>query len=218
MTNTEAIAARSAGIKEAWQKHIKYVHTPETDALIRHAYHLYSDYNNGNALQSTATKLGWPKWVVIRRGRSLGLSRTREGPWTSAEEELLEKWGFLSLGRIALKLRQAGFKRTETAIHLKMKRLRIRAGLDGYSMRKLAEAFGIDDHKVALWVKRNQLKPIRTGITVGQNEKLYFSHGEIRRFILHNPEEIDLAKCEKLWLLDIVSGGRLCEQFRQEVA
>ena len=124
----------------------------------------------------------------------------------------------MSEQRIALKFRRAGYRRTETAIHLKMKRLSIKRYLDGYSVRATADLFGVDDHKGSLWIKRGMLKANQTGIGAGANEKLFIRTDDIRRFILNYPDEVDICKWDKFLLLEIVSGGKLCEEFRREVA
>jgi hypothetical protein len=41
---------------------------------------------------------------------------------------------------------------------------------------------------------------------------------ELRRFLLHHPDEYELGPVEKFFFLDILSGQRLCEDYRQEIA
>ena len=41
---------------------------------------------------------------------------------------------------------------------------------------------------------------------------------ELRRFLLNHPDEYELGPIEKFRLLEIVSGGHLCEEYRQEIA
>jgi hypothetical protein len=218
MSETSVLQKRAAGIKTQWDERRVYIHTDQTDRVVREAYHLWSDFSNKKALSNAAQKLGWPKHAIAQRGKALGLTRTKEKPWSDPEEQLLENYGFLSLPRIAKKLREAGFTRSETAIHLKAKRLRVKATLDGWCMRGLAEAFGVDGTKVARWTGLGILRSRETGITVGRNEKTFYHRDDVRRFMLNHPEEWDPAKCEKYWLIDLLSDGKLCEQFRREVA
>jgi hypothetical protein len=198
-----------------------YHHTPETDALIREAYEKLRTFGNRRALPALRQKLGWPKHVLTRRGRELGLSRTKEKPWTAEEKDLLEKWGHLALSRICRKLRQAGFQRTETGIKLKMRRLLItKDTLDYDSATKIALAMGVDGHKVAGWIRRGWLRAVKKGTTRTEQQggDTYLVHiGELRRFLLHHPDEYELGPVEKFWFLDLVSGGRLCEEYRQEL-
>jgi hypothetical protein len=87
---------------------------------------------------------GW----FFRRGRQLGLARTKEKPWSEIEVDLLERWGRLTDAVIQRKFAAAGYSRSVNGIHLKLKRLRIRQNLDGYSAYSLAESFGVDSHKI----------------------------------------------------------------------
>jgi hypothetical protein len=65
------------------------------DDEIRDAYHLYVEYNSRKAIGSCARKLGLPKWMVTRRGGTLGLARVKEPAWSADEVALLERWGHL---------------------------------------------------------------------------------------------------------------------------
>lgn len=101
----------------------KWVPTPEIDAVIRRLYAERVGRNRYIAhLKTFAQKIGWPDWAVKKRGRELGLARTKESPWSDEEVELLHRYAWMSDERIRLKLKAAGFTRTATAIHLKIKR------------------------------------------------------------------------------------------------
>lgn len=213
-------AARHAGACRGTGR--LYHHTPETDTLIRDAYAKLRNFGNRRALPALCAKLGWPKQAINRRGRELGLARIKEKPWSPEEKQLLEKWAHLSLSRIHLKLRQAGFQRSETGIKLKLRRLLIAKDMLPYqSATKIAIAMGIDGHKVVSWIHRGWLRSERKGTarTERQGGDVHLVHtNDLRRFLLHHPEEYELAPVEKFWLLDVVSGGRLCEEYRNEVA
>ena len=199
-----------------------YHHTPETDALIRKAYEKLRNFGNRRALPALRQKLGWPKHVINKRGRELGLAATKEKPWTGEERALLEKWAHLSLARIRIKLQRAGFQRSETGIKLKKRRMLLtKDTLDYYSATKIALAMGIDGHKVMGWIRRGWLRAqakgtLRTGQQGGDVHLVHVT--EARRFLLHHPDEYELGPIDKFWLLEILSGGRLCEEYRNEVA
>ncbi len=199
-----------------------YRHTPETDALIREAYAKLRNFGNRRALSTIRGKLGWPKHVINKRGRELGLAKAKEKPWSAEEKAFLEKWAHLSLPRIRLKLRRAGFDRSETGIKLKMRRLLItKDTLPYHSAAKIALAMGIDSHKVMSWIRQGWLGAVRKGTTrtAQQGGDIHLVHtNELRHFLLHHPDEYELATVEKFWFLEIVSGGRLCEEYRKEVA
>ncbi len=188
---------------------------------MREAYRHMREYSNKAATRTGAAKLGWPRWVILKRGRELNLARTRETPWSEAEERLLEKYSGLGIRVIASKFRLAGFHRTETAISLKAKRNKIRETPNFVTKHGLANAFGVDDHKVAIWIKNGWLRAGWKGTkrnAVQRGDTFAIHRDDIRKFILNHPEEIELANVEKYWFIDIVSGGRICEAFRREAA
>lgn len=186
--------------------------TPAMDDLVRAAYRQYRVFSNRKAIGNCARKLGIPRWIVNRRGRDLGLAQTKEALWSDAEIAVLERWGHLTDAVIQRKLKAAGYSRSNTAIHLKVKRLRIKQNLDGYSAWSLAQALGVDSHKVSLWIRRKLLQATLRGTrrTEAQGGDSYWiTHKAVRDFVLRCPDEIDLAKVEKMWFLDLVTAGRL---------
>jgi hypothetical protein len=64
-----------------------------------------------------------PHWALKKRARDLGLARTKEQPWSERELEILARYAWMSDERIPLKLKAAGYARTVTEIHLKLKRM-----------------------------------------------------------------------------------------------
>lgn len=200
----------------------RYDHTPETDALIRDAYGKLRNFGNRRALPALRERLGWPKHVINKRGRELGLAKTKEKPWSAEEKALVEKWAHLSLPRIRLKLKRAGFQRSETGIKLKMRRMLItKDTLEYCSPTKIALAMGVDGHKVMTWIRQGWLRAERKGTarTAQQGGDTHLVHTkDLRNFLLHHPDEYELAPVEKFWFIEVVSGGCLCEEYRKEVA
>ena len=141
----------------------KYCFTPAIDEEIRRAYYLYLEYNNRQAIAECARQLHVPRWLINRRAAVLGLARIKEPAWNVDEVAMLERWGHLTDAVIQRKLKVAGFQRSINAIHLKMKRLRIKQNLDGYSAHALATAFGVDGHKITYWINRKMLMATRRG-------------------------------------------------------
>lgn len=190
----------------------KYEFTPAMDDLLRAAYYQYRVYSNRTAIGHCARTLGIPRWVVNRRARALGLAHVKESLWSEAETAVLERWGHLTDAVIQRKLKSAGYSRSVTAIHLKLKRLRIKQNLDGYSAYSLAEAFGVDSHKVSLWIRRKLLSATWRGTERTERQggdSYWITHRAVRDFVLRYPDEIDLAKVEKIWFLDLVTAGRI---------
>jgi|SRR5580658_1498148 hypothetical protein len=208
------MALQTMALREGIQKGAKrtrtYQFTPLIDDLIRLAYRQYRFYGNRQAISHCARKVEIPSWKIRRRAVDLGLTRTKEQPWSEAEVAELERWGHLTDAVIQRKLKTAGFSRTIAGIHLKLKRIRIRQNLDGYSAYSLSEAFGVDSHKVELWIRRKMLHATRRGTDRTQGGDSYWiNHDAVREFVYRHPDEIDLARVEKLWFLDLVSAGRI---------
>jgi hypothetical protein len=138
--------------------------------------------------------------MVTRRGAVLGLTRVKEPVWSPEEVSLLERWGHLTDTVIQRKLKSAGYQRSVNAIHLKLKRLRIKENLDGYSAYLLATAFGVDPHKITNWVRRKMLWATQHGTERTErqgSDTFWITHKAVREFVLAYPDEVDLRKVEK---------------------
>ena len=112
--------------------------------------------------------------------------------------------------RIRLKLKTAGYSRTVTGIHLKLRRMKFKHDPSFYSAHGLAQALGMDSHAVSRWIRRGYLKTQLRGTARGerQNGDVYLiREKDIRRFILEHPTEIDLRKVDQLWFLDLLTNG-----------
>jgi len=200
------------------RKRRKYIPTPEIDRVIREAYQKLRKFGNRRAIPNAAKRIGWPKWAVSRRALHLGLARTKELPWSEKEIAILEEYGWMSPERIALKLKEAGFPRTATAVSQKIKRLLILSNGDWYSANQLAEAFGADIHKITRWIRSGELKADRRGTarTNGQGGDTYvITRAAVKAFALRCPNEYDLARVEKFWFLDLITDGKICSPLRR---
>ena len=81
----------------------------------------------------------------------------------------------------------------------------------------MAGLFGIDSHNVGKWIRFGWLTAEKRGTdrTAVQGGDIWFIHHEqVYRFVLGHPEEIDLAKVDKLWFLDLVTRGKIGFQLR----
>jgi hypothetical protein len=107
-------------------------------------------------------------------------------------------------------LKAAGYTRTVTAIHLKLKRMKFKHDGGYYSAYSLARALGIDPHGVTRWIKSGHLKAKFRGTVRGpqQNGDSYLiQEKDVRHFILQHPTDIDLRKVDQLWFLDLITNG-----------
>ena len=191
----------------------KYVFTDQVDQLIREIYLSHPDAKTRPGIRLLAKKVDIPHWALKKRARELGLARTKEKPWSEAELEILARYAWMSDERIRLKLKAAGYPRTATGIHLKLKRMRFKHDPGFYSANGLAQALGIDSHAVTRWIRCGHLKAHLRGTARGeqQNGDIYLiREKDVRRFILEHPNDIDLRKVDQLWFLDLITNGLVC--------
>jgi hypothetical protein len=199
----------------------KYFPTPGIDAAIREAYRLRNQFKNTRALVNAGARVGWSREAMIRRAAELGIAKTREKPWSRTEEDILEQWCSHSAWTIYNRLQEAGFHRTLVGIGTKMKRLKVRRSLDTFSPHQLAHYLGATENRIFAWIKAGWLKAEDRGFASEKKTYWVIQPADLRKFILHHPDEIVLARIDpamQLWFLDLVSGGKLCEDFRREVA
>jgi hypothetical protein len=192
------------------QSQRKYVFNDQIDQLIRETYLSRPGTGTQLGLQPLAKKVGMPHWALKKRARELGFARTKELPWSETELGILARYAWMSDERIRLKLKAAGYPRTVTAIHLKLKRMRFKHDGSFYSANGLAQALGIDSHAITRWIKSGHLQAKLRGTARGarQNGDIYLIHEkDVRRFILEHPTDIDLRKVDQLWFLDLITNG-----------
>ena len=188
----------------------KYIFTDQIDQLVREIYLNAPGAKTRPGIRLLAKKVGMPRWALKKRARELGLARTKELPWDEPELEILGRYAWMSDERIRLKLKAAGYVRTVTGIHLKLKRMRFKHDGSFYSANSLALALGIDPHAVTRWIKSGHLKARLRGTARGpqQNGDSYvIQEKDVRRFVLEHPTEIDLRKVDQLWFLDLITNG-----------
>ena len=199
-----------AGDRDKAQTRRKYVFTDQIDQLIRQIYLNHRDAKTRFGIRPLAKRLGMPHWALKKRARELGLARTKELPWSEPELAILARYAWMSDERIRLKLKAAGYARTITGIHLKLKRMRFKHDGNFYSANSLAAALGIDPHAVTRWIKSGHLKAQLRGTARGprQNGDTYvIQEKNVRQFVLRHPSEIDLRKVDQLWFLDLITNG-----------
>ena len=156
----------------------KYIFTDQIDQRIREIYQNHPDAKTRPGIRLLAKKVGMPHWALKKRARELGLARTKEQPWSEPELEILARYAWMSDERIRLKLKAAGYARTVTGIHLKLKRMRFKEDVSFYSANGLARALGIDNHTVARWIRAGHLKAKYRGTerTEQQGGDIYLIH------------------------------------------
>jgi hypothetical protein len=197
-------------VTDGWRKpNPKWAFLPEHDDLIRDAYNRTHRFGQRGALARVAQRIGYPKHAIVKRGKTLGLTRAKEKPWSDPELQMLRDMAQYTAAVIAKKMREAGFERSEAAVVLKRKRLRLKQSIEGaWTAHQLAEAMGEDGHKVARWITRGMLRAERLGTRRAgpqHGDTYWIRREDVLTFLFDHPDEYDLAKVDKFWFLELFS-------------
>lgn len=194
----------------------RYKWTPAMDKMITSIFYDRHDKRTSElpSYSQYAARLGVPKHAVIQRKRALGLIAEKKAPpWSKEELHLLKRCSWMTANMAYKRLTKAGFKRSVSAVTLKLKRLRLsRRNREWLTARDLAEGLGIDSHKVAEWVKADLIKAKRREFEANGQEangkgaliEYVFFPDHIRTFLLQHNSEIDLRKVDQVFFFDII--------------
>jgi len=176
----------------------KHFFDEASDRLIKERYDSRTE-----TIDQLSHRLGFPRWTIKRRAQALGLARTKEKPWSGKEVAYLEA----NLHRMSLAVLARKLGRSVTGVALKARRLGIRKSGEGYTARSLAQALGVDDHKVVRWVELGLMHA-----SVRNSERLrdmyLIPDREVERFIRTYPTEFDLKRVDQVWFIDLLAGAR----------
>lgn len=191
-------------------KPVKHTFTPAMDAIIRETY---AENDASKALDVLERRLGRARWAISKRAQRIGCATVaaKPLPWSPEELEILERWAWMVADRVRLKLAEAGFIRSTTAVAIQLKHRRLKGTVDGVSANALAELIGHDPTTVTRWIKQGKLKAEKRG--EGERVAYYVTDAAFRDFVLRHVELINLGKIEragaKLWIVDLLSGGKV---------
>jgi hypothetical protein len=187
----------------------KYFYTPEEMQVIK-------DYYDGSTLNINKIMrlLGrkYPRWYIRRKAAEIGLAKPKAAFWSEREEEWLHenfpRKGFRAIQAGLFRI-NGGITRSPCAILLKAKRLHINKRSNGLTLRMMEGLLGQDHKKIYTWIKRGLLKAdrkdtARTEIQGG--DMWHFEPKKVRKFIIANPEEIDLRRVEPVSFIHLVAG------------
>lgn len=187
----------------------RWTTSEQIDAVIRRAYQGEPQRHH---IAKLAQTVGRPRWWVSKRASQLGIvaPRFKELPWTQAEVELAENNAHKHPQTIARMLKRHGFKRSPTAIIVKLKRLgAMRDDPDHYTARGLAELFGVDAKGVTRWIEKGWLQAKHRGTDrkdVQGGDMWWIHRKHVRRFVIENASAVDFHKVDKFWLVDLLAG------------
>lgn len=195
----------------------KYVWTEALDQLLRDRY----DGTVRNRAQELADRLGWPRWVIIKRAALLGLGHPQENrkAWTSKEVAFLEEWARRRhVNWLAKKL-----GRSITSTVLKLKRLKIRRRVSqGYTLRMLETCFGTDHHVIERWMREGKLSRRRRNPDAPHDQPYQspwlFEEADVLQFIRKYPLAFRLDKVDQAWFMDLALGAGLLKAEAQGTA
>lgn len=161
------------------------------------------------AIKALAERIGRPAWWVQKRGAQLGVTRTnrtRLGSWLREELAILEEFAHLEHKAVCRKLKEAGFKRTPTAVEVKIKRLRLdREDPDRWSATAVAPFLGVNPATIADWVERRGLPAKRE--SWGPNGRLMIQRKKLRTWIANNCSFVDLRRVDQPWFKELMWGA-----------
>jgi hypothetical protein len=158
-----------------------------------------------------------PRWSINRRAAEIGavVSRKKELRWTADEDALLQRIAWQSPGRITATFREHGFRRTMTAIAVRLKRFHVREKIDSMTAQGLAQMLGIDVHGVMRWIDLGWLRAERSGTRGDNHDRWHITTDAAREFLLAHPEQYELSKLERagsrMWYLELVTSGLVSE-------
>jgi hypothetical protein len=146
---------------------------------------------------------------VKRRARELGLAGERAPwqDWTPAEVQFLETHA--GTRHVNWLSKQLG--RTLTSVVLKLKRMHLsRRVREGYSLRDLEMALGIDHRRLTDLVEQGKLRAEHQG--THPRDRWMFTERDVLAFLRSHPTAYRLARVDQLWFLDLVFGGRIGDE------
>lgn len=191
----------------------KYFPTTELDAVIRDVW-MSSRYGKGawRAVQKR-TGCDWPRWRIARRACELGLSQKHppDRQWTEQEDAIIRDNAWRDVGSLQRLIEKKCLKRRSlTAIHVRRRRLgAARRDSRGYFTQvSAADLLGVDVHKVSRWRQRGLLRAYLRFERCGR-EYYAIKPSDLRRFVIENPEQIDLRTVEKIGFVELLSGEKV---------
>ena len=187
----------------------KYIITEIQAAQIRR---VYAAIPEKGAVRDLAKRLGLPRWKVSKFAAQEGLVgvQRKEPPWSERELHILEQGAHLCAAVLRRRLLAGGFRRTETGIVLKRRRMRFLQNLRGQSATTLALCFGVDAKTVIRYIDKGYLRASKRGTarTLQQGgDEWFIKDAAIKEFVQAYPEYVDFRKVDKIWFIDLLAGS-----------
>jgi hypothetical protein len=185
----------------------------DVEEQIRTAWPLMDGKKRGE-VNALADRLKVPRWWLSKRLVRLGLAmpHKKEPPWTSAEDELLQRVPLYDLKRATKIFREHGFSRTPVSIKVRSTRLKIslRAANPFLSALQAATIVGFDPKNLGTMILAGAIRAERRDdrrLPQQGGSRWMIERHELRRFVLDNLERIDLRKVDKFAFVDLLVRG-----------
>lgn len=187
----------------------KYSFTPEMDREIQYMYSINTD--SKPRVLNLAKRFSMPRWAVYQRALKIGAvnSSYQKRPWEDEEIKILEKNAQYEPLTIKKRLAKAGYERSMASIVLKRKRMRMLSNLEGVSASLCAEFLGVDLHWVLNYIRQGLLKAEMIRQDREGKANYFIREKDLRRFIVNNPDLVDLRKVEKYYFIELVANGKV---------
>lgn len=185
--------------------------TAELDETIRREWALLNGNKRGE-VADLAARLGLQRHVLSKRARNLQLvmPHRKEPVWTAAEDALMAKVPLADPKRCARIFAEHGFRRSETAIVVRAKRLNLsrRNSRETMSATAAAKIFGIDVKAItALCIsgdlpatKRDDKRSPQQGGSAWD-----IRPADLRLYVVRHLERIDFRKVDKFALVHLLT-------------
>lgn len=186
----------------------KWSSSPQIDEAIRR---VYQGTPTDGAVDHLAMSCARPRWWITRRASRLGFvtPRFKELPWSAEELAIVDELSHRTDITIARALARRGFKRTATAVAVKLKRLGAdREDPDHYTANGLAPLLGVDPTTISGWIEKGWLSAKRRGtdrVAAQGGDMWWISRKAVRRFVVENAARVDIRKVDKFWFIDLLT-------------
>lgn len=180
-------------------RRLKYIWTPEMDALVRAVYSEgYAVRERGRMTRQLAIRFQFPHYIVKFRAAKLGLTRDIRHRWTPEEIRFLEESaGEMSVRRIAKVLGHGVLK-----VQAAMERMKIsRRITTGMALADVSGVMGVTQSLVMKWERQGWLPRDREG---------RFQEKALARFLHDHPEQYDLRRVDQEFFKALIFPGAGC--------
>lgn len=188
----------------------KYVIPGHWMPIIRKTY--LDETPDRGKIARLAKKIGVPRTKLSNIARSNGwipvkMAGDYHRAWCDREDEIVIRNGHCAVITTRRRLKKYGYIRSISAIECRRAKLRAVSYSEGMSAKALADCMGIDSHVILKAIKAGKLKAKRKEGYEGEKVDWFIMPKSVREYIKTWLPEIDIRKCEKFWLVDMLTGA-----------